>query len=245
MPDEKLAEQFSEDFPTPEEPKDPLMPDVPKEEPKAEDQEDRKNRRERRLESRLQAERESSIHLAARLEALTEAQKFANETKGLTIDDRLLTLYGDNENGRKAAQITQSLLEDTRKQARQEAFEDLQKAQAEQQAEQKDEEKFIDDQLDNIEDEYGVDLTSNSPQGRKNRSDFLTMVSKFSPKDEQGNIKEYADFGEVYDTFKDTRKADTSRQKDLASRSMAKSGSSASPTRDVATEKYLQSLGII
>lgn len=206
----------------------------------------RKNRHHRRIEVKLQAEREANIHLNARIEAMTEATKFAKENGALSIDQRLLKLYGDDENGRQAAQITQSLLQEAAAQGETRALEKLREEQRKEAAEVKREEEFIDESLEELEDESGVDLTSNSPEGRKNRTQFLNLVERLSSKDEAGNIKDYADFDEVFDVFQKTRtKPDSSRQKDIASRGQVRSGNTSVKAGDVAGENYLKQHGII
>ncbi len=218
---------------------------APEPEEKKED-EGHKNRHHRRLEAKLQAEREANIHLNARVQALTEAAKFNQEFGAKTLDERLVTLYGDDENGKKAALITQSLLADTAKSAREQALEDFRETQRKEAQEVKESEQFIDGQLEELEDEHGIDLTSNAPAARKARSEFLGMVEKFSPKDEDGNVAEFADFSEVFDVFQKTRERPTNtRQKDLASRGQVRSGSSSSKVEDIAGEKFLKDAGII
>lgn len=268
--DESGLDDFQQDFPQQQQTDDSLEQDFPSQQPgdnglddahqdaqqqlddamqgqQQQKQEPHKNRHHRRLESKLQAERESNIQLAARLEALTEAAKFRNDFRETTVDERLVTLYGSDENGMKAARITQSLMEDYGKRAREEALKDFKAEQAAREARISEDQKFVDSSLEDLEDEHGIDLTSDTPAGRKNRADFLTMVEKFSPKDGNGNIQDYADFDEVFDVFQQTRKSgrDNSQNKSLASRGMARGGSSARPTVDKAAERYLLENGLI
>ncbi len=254
MPEENALDEFAKDFPTAEEIQkqdDFLTPKseaAPEEDGAAQEEgeDGHKNRRHRRIEAKLQAEREANIHLNARLEALSEAAQFAKETGGLTVDERLIRLYGDDENGRKAAQLTQSLLEDTAKRARAEALDEMREQERRESREVAENESLIDENLEALEDEHGIDLTSNSPQGRKNRTEYLNMVERLSSKDEDGNIQEYADFNEVFDVYQRTRsKPDSSRQKDYASRGQVHSGGSATKAADTAGENYLRQHGII
>ncbi len=205
----------------------------------------RENREVRRLRAKLQAEREVSIQLAGRLQGLTESQKFASDTTG-TIDQRLLSLYGDDENGRRAAQITQSLLEDNRKAARADALKELQDARDTESAETKQNEDFIDEQFEELEDKYNVDLTSNSPNARKMRDEFIDLVEDLSPKDTDGNITDYIDFDKAFTVYQKTReRPNTQRQKDLASRGMVRSGTSTAKVENSAEVNYLKQIGII
>lgn len=251
MPNEKGAmDEFLKDIPVAEEQKvDDIfgqnLEGAPAPEPvKVEDDEDHKNRRERRLEARLQAERESSIALAARLEAFTEAQKFARDTSG-DIDQSLITLYGDNEAGRQAAKITQDLLNKTKAEAREEALElyrqqqvDAQKAVAEQQG-------VLDNMLDSVEDEFNVDLTSNTPEARKARQGFYAALERVSPKDKSGQVTDYADPLATWEFYQSQQKPADNRAKDLGSRSMVKSGASGeSKLEATAAERFLKEAGI-
>ncbi len=99
--------------------------------------------------------------------------------------------------------------------------------------------------MENLEEAYDVDLTSNSPTGKKNRAQFLDLVERFSPKDSSGNISEYADFEQVFDVFQKSQTSDNTRQKDLASRGMVRSGSSSSKATTDAQLQYLKDAGII
>lgn len=201
------------------------------------------NRAARRWRERAQAEKEQNIALAARLQALSEAEKFRQEMSGKSVDERLLTLYGDNENGRKAAQITQSLLEDAEKRAEERALNRIQEAQRQAESEVSENENFIEQELESLEERLGIDLTEDP----ENRQAFLTLVEKYSPKDREGNIKEYADFDAVAEVFMKTREKPNAINKDLSSRSMVRSGSSTTvgKAETQATENYLKNLGII
>lgn len=213
----------------------------------------RKNRQHRRTSQRLQSEtralqeiREANIKEAGRLEALSEQRKFLEGTQTQSIDERLITLYGSDENGRKAAQITQSLLEDTAKRARQQALEDFQQSSRDREREIKENNEFIDSQLEALEDESGLDLTSSAPIARKNRAEFLDMVTKFSSKDKNGDVQEYADFNEVFNVFKQTRKSsNNTTNKDLASRGMVRGSSNQQSLTDKTNEKWLLQNGLI
>lgn len=213
---------------------------------KEEAEEPHKNRQHRRLEARLQAERESNIALVARLEALTEAQRFAQETSTGTVDESLLRLYGDNENGRQAAKITQDLLDRTKQEARQEAIEAMQSQQQEEAQEVASSQDELDQMLDVIEDEFNVDLTSNTAQAQKARQGFYSTLEKVSPKNSEGLVKDYADPVATWEFYQSQNKSDNSRAKDLGSRSMTRSGASTETKLEAtAQERFLRDAGII
>lgn len=221
-------------------------PEVKTEEVITDEDKGKGERWERRLRKKYQDERESNIQLAAKLEAVTEAQKFARESGTKEVDTSLLTLYGDNDAGRQAARITQDLLNKTKEEARQEAFEMLQSQQADAQKEVAKQQQNLDGMLEDVEDEFSVDLTSNSPAARKARQGFYAALEKMSPKDSDGMVKDYADALAVWEYYQSTQKQDNTRAKDLGDRSMVKSGASGeSKLEQTAIERYLAETGII
>lgn len=86
--------------------------------------------------------------------------------------------------------------------------------------------------FESIEDEFSVDISSNSAPARKMRSDFIDFVKLVAPKDAQGEVTNYPDFKETFKVFQKMSKtqAQPSRAKELASRSMSRSS-------DVSTTK--------
>jgi len=262
MPQENVLDQFSENAPVEQEKKEKLSdesplddfgkqeetPEEPEDKKEEEDEDEKPNRWTRRREAAYQREREANIALSARMEALSEAQKFQRDLGEMPIDERLVTLYGNDENGKRAAQITQSLLHDVARQAKEDAVKELQQAREREREELTQNQDFIDGELERLEDAFGLDLTSNKPSAIKARGDFLGMVEKFSPKDGEGNITAYADFDQVFDIFQQRReRGNNQRSKDLASRGMVRSGASTTQTKaDVAAgEKFLKDNGII
>lgn len=209
------------------------------------DIEARKNRRHRRWETRL-AERERELELeAVRLQAIKDAREASKETG---MDERLIRLYGPENT--EAIKLTQELLADTRKAAREEAIRDFEERQAAKAREEAESERFIDSELEAIEDEFNIDLTSDSPKARRARTEFLTMVSKLSPKDAQGNIISYADFQETWEIYQSRatkeKNESAAKSKELAARSMEQSGGTADTKTadDDAARAWLRQNGI-
>lgn len=188
-----------------------------------------KNRRQRRLEQKLQQERASNILLAERLRAATELDKTKKENPD--VDGRLIEIFGTEETGKKLAKHFSELLNETKASAREEALQEIEQAQNSEKEEVSKAEDEIDQNLEAIEDAYGVDLTSDTKEASSKRKQFLELVEKMSPKDEDGNLTDYADFNSVYEVFQDSHKIDNSRQKEIASRSMQRGGSSKSAER--------------
>lgn len=208
-----------------------------------------KNRQFRRLEQKYQAERESSIRLAAMLEARTEADKFRKETADVDENDAIARIYGTNTpEAREATRLLQKALQETQTKATDAAVEKFREEQRRGDAEVKRQQAHLDEMLENIEEEHGVDLTSNTPAARKARQGFFTLLEKLSPK-ENGVVKEYADALETWSLYQERQaKPAPSRAKEISARSMVKSGASSAPEQtaeDKAAEKYLKEIGIL
>lgn len=87
--------------------------------------------------------------------------------------------------------------------------------------------------FDNIEEEFDVDLTSNTSIARKERGDFIDFIKRVSPKNSDGDVIQYPDFTETWKLFQSTKKpVDNKRAKDLAARGMDRStDSGTAPTK--------------
>lgn len=191
------------------------------------EEEGRKNRRHRRLEAQLeserkerQSERDARLKVEARLSAIESGSK-GNET----VDERLVRLYGpDNA---EASRLHMELLNDYANKAEERAFERIKKEGEREAEERRKTDEYLDSQFEAIEDEFGVDITSDSPAARKARNGLIDLVEKLSPKDESGEIAEFADFHaawEVYQENANKPSATTARAKEIASGTMNKSG---------------------
>lgn len=224
---------------------DPLEPqvEIPKEEEgnELEDAEEAKNRRERRLLAKLKDEREANIAMAARLEALSEANKFRSETDA----DYLKTverIYGtDTPEAKTATELLKDALRGLEKNATERALESFREAQRAEAQKLRDEERRLDGFVEEIEDTYGVNMSSDMQKG------YFKMLEKMSPKDNDGNIVEYADPHSVWEVYSEKlQKGASNRAKDLASRSITPSGASNNAkVVDDATLAFLKEQGII
>lgn len=161
-----------------------------------------------------------------------EVQKLASDA-GMGTDELTETLIEiiGNDTPQKVAAVKKfrSQLEVLKKSGAEEALGQLeQRAQAER-AQETEAMEELTTAFENIEDEFGVDLTSNSAMAQKERNEFIDFVKRVSPKDANGDVSQYPDFGETYKLFKSTQKpASNSRAKDLASRSMNRSADAGS-----------------
>lgn len=212
-----------------------------------EDAENLRNRRERRLASKLQAERESSIALAARLEAITEAQRAARE--GGEADDFLKgveRIYGtETPEATAATELLKSTLKSVADTATSRALEQFREEQRKASEAVSQEEQNLDSMLEELEDDTGIDLTSEKADST--RKGFLTLLEKMSPKDSDGNIIQFADAHAVWEVYaeKIQKKPDT-RLKNLADRSMVQTGASAdTKVQDDVATRFLKDNGII
>lgn len=193
--------------------------------------EPRKNRKHRRLEQQLAAERENNRAIAESNKKLAEA--LAAKGTVVTTTDAMpaewVALFGDDENAQKAWRLNQKMISD---QVERVKIETKTETLAEIEARQRQEldarqkvEQFVDSELEAIEDQFDVDLTSDAPAARKARKEFLDMVQKFSPKDSNGNVIGYADFSATFETYQASKSQATepNRNKEIASKSMQKS----------------------
>jgi hypothetical protein len=192
-------------------------------------EEPRKNRHHRRLEQQLAQEREARIRAEAIAETASEMSRFTADSQGGDVDSRWLRIYGDSPETREAWRLQQDILNDYKIQAKEEALMEIHQEQVEYKKKQDEYESFIDSQFENIEDEYGVDLTSNAPAAKKARREFIEMVQQASPKDEEGNLTGYADFDAVWDFYQtklNKEKGSTTRQREISSRTMSRTNGS-------------------
>jgi hypothetical protein len=200
--------------------------------------EPRKNRRHRRLEQALEAERASSIALNDRLMKVLEAKSAPSSPDAMPAE--WIALYGDSPEAQKAWNVQAKLLESHGERVRQETIKEIEARQSKAREEQKQFESFIDTKLEDLEDQFGVDLTSNAPTAKKARREFLEMVDSLSPKDQNGTITGYADFGSTFELYQKTStktpaaNETVNRAKELASKSMQASGQGA----PAETQKY-------
>lgn len=230
------VDKFFGDLPTEDKREQDIFNDKPTEKVEApakdsENTEDepRKNRRHRRLEDALQRERESNIALNERIRTLAEVSaERGPERDNLKVDDRLVRLFGEDEKGKEISRHFTQILADTEQKAKEAAVREFEERQVQSLQQQREYENLIDDQLEALEDNYNIDLTSDAPKARKARREFLEMVQSLSPKDEDGTITDYADFGSTFEVYQKTSQEKTNdesqnRRKDIASRSMQRS----------------------
>lgn len=200
-------------------------------------------RMERRQAEKIRELREENIALAERLKIIAE-QKASNETADVDYLKKVERIYGTvDEKGQydpqraQATELLKSALAEAVEDARKKALEEFESRQnqssyAEEKA-LKENESFLDDALADIEDTYGIDMESS-----KERNAYLELLEKMSPKDREGNIIEYADPDAVAEVYLKVRTSSNSQAKQVASRSMTRSGASGQST--IAEESTLR-----
>ena len=206
-----------------------------------EDDEGVENRKERRLRARLDAERESSIALAAKVEVLTSALQARGESEPSEYLKKIERLYGtDSPEAQAATQLLSEALTGVEERAVQRAVEVLRGEQQDERDAVRNEEQNLSSMVEDIEDTYGVTIDAQTEKG------FFQLLEKLSPKDRDGNITDYADPRAVWEELQARKPQPSTRAKDLASRSMVKTGASPdSSVQEDAALRFLKDNGII
>jgi hypothetical protein len=201
-----------------------------------------RNRRERRLMQRLSEERESASFIAGKLEARTEANRaLTEEADYLKAVERI---YGtDTPEAQLATDLLKKAITGARDDAKRAAIEELREEQRQAEQLELEAQRELDDMLEDIEDTYNVALTENQ------QAAFFQLLERMSPKDRNGEVREYADPHAVWEVFTEklkSRSASSKQQKSMASRSMASSSSSTdSKLVDDVQQRFLREQGII
>lgn len=159
-------------------------------------------------------------------------RQFKEEVRNeVNLPPALVKLVGnDTPEKREALKELSEYLESLPKKAQQE-FE--QRMIEEQQEAAKEDAAALDELnagFEEIEDQYGVDLSGNSAQAQKTRASFVDYLRKVSHKNGDGEVDQFADIPAAWEEFQERNKPQSaSRAKGLASRGMTRS-TDASPT---------------
>ena len=191
---------------------------------------------------KLAAEKEASIFMAGKLEAVSEAKKAVSEEADyLKAVERI---YGtESPEAQLATDLLKKAITGARDDAENRAYERFKAERENESQAQAEAENELDSMIENIEEEYGVTLNDAQEQS------FFRLLEKMSPKDRQGNVVEYADPDAVWEVFSERmnkRSPESNRAKDLSSRSMV---NSQTPTDSKLNEdvhaRFLRDNGII
>jgi hypothetical protein len=161
--------------------------------------------------------------MAARLETITEAKKSTEEASSyLKAVERI---YGtDSPEAITATEILKNALKGVKDEAKREALEEMSARQREAQEAEQHESARLDAMLEELEDEFNVDLTSK--KAKELREGFFKRLERLSPKDENGDIIQYADHRAVWEDYSNRlQKRTETRAKEVSDRSMQQSTS--------------------
>lgn len=147
-----------------------------------------------------------------------------------------------------ALKALKNSLENVKEEAAQEAYAKFAKENERAKQQEIEAQEELETEFENIEEHFGVDLSSNAPAARKNRNEFIDFIKRVAPKNADGEIVEYPDLMQTFEVFKDMKKPapqNNSQTKFLASRSMSRSGeTSGQPTRRVSWDNMDSLLGL-
>lgn len=156
-----------------------------------------------------------------------EAQ-FKKDVEDINLPDSFVRLVG-NDTPEKLAVLKDlsSYFSTLKGEAKQDFLREIeeQKQQATQAEAQAQEE--LETSFEEIEENYDVDLSSNSASAKQMRAQFIEYVRKVAPKDENGEVKAFPDMLASFEEFQERNKripVPQTRAKELASRGMARSG---------------------
>lgn len=212
-----------------------------------------KDRRHRRLEKALQESKDMNIALAERVKVLSETERFQQEVR--PDEDVHAMLFGsapETDETRQSVLAVQKVLEKNAKAGEERAFKRASEAFKESQAQVAKEidenTQYLNEELENIEDRFNIDLSGQNEESKKLRNGFIDYVAKFSRKDRDGNITDYPDIQATWEEYNSRRQSSTNtRARNIASRSMTQSagGDAASDSEKKALEKYMLENGFI
>lgn len=164
--------------------------------------------------------------------------KFIQEVKQESdaADDVLTRIIGnDTPEKQSAIKDFKKVLNGMKDEAKQEALQEIQNQSEYEREAEIDAQNTLTEAFEELEEEFNVDLSSNSPIAKKTRNEFIDFVRRVAPKDEDGQVTEFPDFKETYQLFKEMRKPEpNTRAKELSSRSMQRSAEvSTSQKKDI------------
>lgn len=161
---------------------------------------------------------------------VSETQKFIKETSG--DDDEMVSALTDligNDTPEKvrALKAMSKAFEKAEERGAQKALQQIEAKTTAQKQEENEAREVLTQGFESIEEEFDVDLTSNSPTATKNRTDFIQFIQRIAPKDANGEVTEFPDFSETFKIFQETKRPDktsVNRAKELSAKSMGRSG---------------------
>lgn len=161
-------------------------------------------------------------------------QQFRSETTGSSDVEDVIAAFtevvgNDTPEKVRALKALEKTLQGSDERASRKAIEQFQLQQQEaiqQQAEAEEQaQEELDNYFDEIEDVYGVDLSSNTTSAKQMRSQFIDYVRKIAPKDASGEVSAFPDLVASFEVFQEqVKRAPATRAKEFANRGIARSG---------------------
>lgn len=200
-----------------------------------------KNRRERRLLEQNQRLREEAIANAARLDEISKARKAGEGSETSELRKLIEPLYGtDTPEKIAATDLLEKAFARSKELAKEEYQRDYEERESKASEEAAKEDANVEDILDRASD-LGINIDNDTE-----RIGFITLLEKLSPKDKDGNITEYADAEATAELYLDRKEKPSNRAKELASRSMTRSGQGGGSKLEAdSNERWLKDNGII
>ncbi len=155
----------------------------------------------------------------------------------------------DTDDKKSALDLLGKTIKGVRESASLKVMRDLEAQTDAQKREEYDAQQEIADAFEDIEENFGVDITSNTTQAKKTRSEFIDFVKEVSKKDEDGEVIDFPDFQNTFALFQKMQKpASNDRAKQLSANSMQRStdASASAPTGPknwAAVDKLFSKLG--
>lgn len=154
-------------------------------------------------------------------------QQFRKEVSDeVNLPSSFIKLVGNDTDEKK--QVLKDLSEyfgTLKGEARKEFLTEMQEQQEEVAAQDRAAVEELQTAFEEIEETFGVDLTSNTAQAQKLDNDFRTFIRKIAPKDADGDVKEFPDLISAFEEFQERNKktSQPTRAKELASRGLTRS----------------------
>lgn len=174
---------------------------------------------------------ERQVEKALKDKIPTVEQSFKKEVEEINLPDSFVRLIGnDTQEKVDTLKDLSKYFATLKGEARQEFLSEMKaQEQAKVAADTKAQEE-LDESFNDIEETYGVDISSNTASAKQLRSQFIEHVRRVAPKDENGEVAMFPDMLGAFEDFQEKNKRPSaSRAKELASRGMTRSNDTSTP----------------
>jgi len=166
----------------------------------------------------------------------TEVETFKEEIKDELAAISEEIIGNDTPEKRENARKLRTALETIEKRSSAKVFEQLQAEQDRTETEDRQAQEELADGFDNVENTFGVDLTSRDPKAVKVRNEFIDFITLVAPKDEDGEVTQFPDLVETFRLYQGQGKRGNptaSRAKQLSARGMDRSADASNTAKPV------------